>query len=127
MPRKQIKRPKSDMVSTTNPGNDDEIISEVMYKLVIIGNTHVGRTSLMLRYSDNIFRDKHISTIGVDFKIVKVKVGTTCVSFRYGIQPDKIDLEPFQVHIIVVLMERLLFTMLHLPKVFTMLNTGSMI
>ena len=82
MPRKQIRRPKSDMSSTTNPGNDDDIISEVMYKLVIIGNTHVGKTSLMLRYSDNIFRDKHISTIGVDFKIVKVKVGTTCVKLQ---------------------------------------------
>ena len=82
MPRKMIKRQISGMVSTTEQGNSDGTKSEVMFKLVIIGNTHVGKTSLMLRYAENIFRTKHISTIGVDFKIVKVRVGDTCVKLQ---------------------------------------------
>ena len=77
-----IKRQISGMVSTTEQGNSDGTKSEVMFKLVIIGNTHVGKTSLMLRYAENIFRTKHISTIGVDFKIVKVRVGDTCVKLQ---------------------------------------------
>ena len=82
MPRKLLKRPVSKNVTSKDPGNEDEVRSEVMFKVVIIGNTHVGKTSLMLRYADNVFRTKHISTIGVDFKIVNIKVGDTCVKLQ---------------------------------------------
>ena len=82
MPRKLVKRPTSSSVSTTNQQNGDDTRSDVMFKVVIIGNTHVGKTSLMLRYADDTFRTKHISTIGVDFKIVNVKIGETTVKLQ---------------------------------------------
>ena len=82
MPRKLVKRPTSSSVSTTKQHNGDDIRSDVMFKVVIIGNTHVGKTSLMMRYADDTFRTKHISTIGVDFKIVNVKIGDTCVKLQ---------------------------------------------
>ena len=82
MPRKLVKRPTSSSVSTTNQQNGDDTRSDVMFKVVIIGNTHVGKTSLMLRYADDTFRAKHISTIGVDFKIVNVKIGETTVKLQ---------------------------------------------
>ena len=82
MPRKLVKRPTSSSVSTTNQHNGDDTRSDVMFKVVIIGNTHVGKTSLMLRYADDTFRTKHISTIGVDFKIVNVKIGETTVKLQ---------------------------------------------
>ncbi len=44
-----------------------------IYKIIIIGNTYTGKTSIFKRFTDNIFEKNHICTIGVDFKIKTVK------------------------------------------------------
>ena len=43
-----------------------------LFKILIIGDTHVGKSNLLLRYSDNAFHDSFQPTIGVDFKIKSV-------------------------------------------------------
>lgn len=42
---------------------------DYIFKIVLIGNSSVGKSSLLLRFADDIFEDTYISTIGVDFKI----------------------------------------------------------
>jgi GTPase SAR1 family protein len=37
--------------------------------LLLIGNSAVGKSSLLLRFSDGIFNPSFLPTIGVDFKI----------------------------------------------------------
>lgn len=45
------------------------------FKIVIIGNSNVGKTSLMEKYVNNTFFDGlHCSTIGVDYKIKTIKI-----------------------------------------------------
>ena len=41
---------------------------EYHIKILIIGESRVGKTCLLLRFTEDIFTDHHVSTIGIDFK-----------------------------------------------------------
>ncbi len=47
---------------------------DYMVKLVIVGDAAVGKTNVLLRFTEDHFRMHHNSTIGVDFKIKTVHV-----------------------------------------------------
>lgn len=47
---------------------------DYVFKLVIIGDSGVGKTSLLLRYTQKKFYGDHITTIGVDFKIKEATI-----------------------------------------------------
>ena len=36
---------------------------------MLVGNSSVGKSSILLRFSDSVFNDNFLPTIGVDFKI----------------------------------------------------------
>lgn len=40
-------------------------------KLVLIGDSGVGKSCILLRFADDSFTDSYITTIGVDFRYVK--------------------------------------------------------
>ncbi|EAY11403.1 GTP-binding protein YPTM1, putative [Trichomonas vaginalis G3] len=42
---------------------------DLLYKILIIGDSAVGKSSILLQFSDQTFSDNYVSTIGVDFKI----------------------------------------------------------
>ena len=41
--------------------------------MLIIGNSGVGKSCLLLRYAENSFNENFFNTIGVDFKLKNVK------------------------------------------------------
>ncbi|BFG02661.1 ras-related protein Rab-35 [Drosophila madeirensis] len=45
-----------------------------LFKLLIIGDSGVGKSSLLIRFSDDTFSGSYITTIGVDFKIRTVDI-----------------------------------------------------
>jgi len=42
---------------------------DYLIKCLVIGDSGIGKSSLMLRFTDDVFNNQYISTIGVDFKI----------------------------------------------------------
>ncbi|XP_059549528.1 ras-related protein Rab-15 isoform X2 [Myotis yumanensis] len=47
---------------------------DVLFRLLLIGDSGVGKTCLLCRFTDNEFHSSHISTIGVDFKMKTIEV-----------------------------------------------------
>ncbi|KAL9653077.1 hypothetical protein ABK040_006296 [Willaertia magna] len=42
---------------------------DILVKILIVGDSGVGKSCLLVRYSDDEFLESHLTTIGVDFKI----------------------------------------------------------
>lgn len=51
-------------------------------KLLTLGNSMVGKSSLIARFIDNKFFDSYISTIGIDFFKKKVKIGVNEIDLQ---------------------------------------------
>ncbi len=47
---------------------------DYLVKVVIIGDSAVGKTNILLRYVNEQYKMTHITTIGVDFKIKTVAI-----------------------------------------------------
>jgi Ras-related protein Rab-1A len=45
-----------------------------LFKLVLVGEVGVGKSSLVLRYTDNTFLNDDVGTIGADFKVKFINV-----------------------------------------------------
>ena len=59
--------------STPNPIKADKEY-EFIFKVLLLGNSNVGKSSLFLRFVDDIWNDTFVPTIGVDFKIKTLEI-----------------------------------------------------
>mmetsp|Transcript_23046 Transcript_23046/g.49068 ORF Transcript_23046/g.49068 Transcript_23046/m.49068 type:complete len:206 (-) Transcript_23046:1066-1683(-) len=55
---------------------------DYLFKLVLIGDSGVGKSCLLLRFADDAFTESYISTIGVDFRFRTVKVENKTVKLQ---------------------------------------------
>lgn len=67
---------------------------DYLFKLLLIGDSGVGKSSLLLRFAEDAYTDSYISTIGVDFKIrtidldgKTVKLQIVCIFLFYFNNP----------------------------------------
>ena len=47
---------------------------DYLFKLLLIGNSSVGKSSLLFRFVENVWDDSFVPTIGVDFKLKTMEV-----------------------------------------------------
>lgn len=52
---------------------------DYLFRIVLIGNSAVGKTSIVKRYEEDIFLPSNLPTIGVDFCIKTLKVDLNAV------------------------------------------------
>jgi len=43
-------------------------------KIIMLGESDAGKTSLMLRFTDNVYVKDSTCTVGIDIKLKKVKI-----------------------------------------------------
>jgi small GTP-binding protein len=47
---------------------------DFLAKIVIIGDSNVGKTNILCRYTQDEYKKSHIATIGVDLKVKVIKI-----------------------------------------------------
>ena len=47
---------------------------EYVYKVLLLGDTTVGKTCFLMKYTDKTFQDIHMATIGLDYRLKSMKL-----------------------------------------------------
>lgn len=63
---------------------------DYMFKLLIIGNSSVGKTSFLFRYADDTFTPAFVSTVGIDFKVKTVYRHEKRVKLQIWVSPGNL-------------------------------------
>lgn len=68
---------------------------DTLSKVIVLGNSGVGKTSILLRLCEGTFTENYISTIGMDFKVkvvdtnngkrIKLQIWDTAGQERYRV------------------------------------------
>ena len=55
---------------------------DFIFKVLLLGNSDVGKSSLLLRFVDKLWTDSFVPTIGVDFKVKTIQIGEKTVKMQ---------------------------------------------
>lgn len=68
-----------DNINNTNSFEED---FDIKLKIMLIGDSNVGKTSLLKKYCDNEFSQTYIPTIGIDFQIKNLNINKKKVNVQ---------------------------------------------
>jgi Ras-related protein Rab-1A len=55
---------------------------DYLFKIIIIGDSGIGKSSILFRFADDVYNDSYISTIGVDFKIKTIFINGKMIKLQ---------------------------------------------
>ena len=68
----------SDSIKILKKGSESSTLNisyDFLFKVSLIGDSATGKTSIITRFIDDVFKEETSTTIGVDFKIVSLDLG----------------------------------------------------
>jgi len=63
-------------------GYDQDSDYDFIFKILLLGNSNVGKSSLFLRFVSDIWNDTFVPTIGVDFKIKTLEIDSKKIKMQ---------------------------------------------
>jgi len=66
---------------------------DILFKILIIGDSNVGKTNLLSRFIDNTFSRNHIATFGIEFKTKYINLNNKIIKYQIW---DTSGLEKFR-------------------------------
>ena len=66
---------------------------DLLFKLLLIGDSSVGKTAIILRFSDDTFSPTFISTIGIDFRIKTIELRGKKIKLQIWDTAGQVNLE----------------------------------
>lgn len=55
-------------------GSKKNMTSDMLLKVIIVGDSGVGKTNLLTYFCEGLFKENYVATIGVDFKIKMLQI-----------------------------------------------------
>ena len=55
---------------------------DFLFKILVIGESSVGKTCLLLRYTEDTFNASHLATIGIDFKLKELMIDDKLIKLQ---------------------------------------------
>ena len=55
---------------------------DFLLKILLVGDSNAGKSSLLVRFCDDCYSDTYISTIGVDFKVKTIDLGGKLIKLQ---------------------------------------------
>ncbi len=55
---------------------------DYLIKILVIGDSGVGKTNMLLRFAQDSFMTSHLTTIGIDFKIKTINIGKQVIRLQ---------------------------------------------
>jgi len=80
--RKQNKRTTKQEKPTDLSVQQNKSEYDHLFKFLLVGDTCVGKSSILLRFSDNIFSSENFTSLGVDFKIKNMIINDSMTRFQ---------------------------------------------
>ena len=61
-------------IAQSDESEDDDEPENLQYKIVVLGNGTVGKTSVIMRFCEDYFARSYKQTIGVDFFVKRLEM-----------------------------------------------------